>query len=89
LFPGISLQALLAESGGGVVDVEAVVGCSSKPGEAGQAASVGGRPSSTSGNSVAGVNSTALGDLFAREEVSAADAAEVGEPAVVSGWKRR
>jgi hypothetical protein len=85
----ISLRALHAEAGSGVVDVEEEVGCSSLPGEAAQAAAAGDSPSSTSGNSVAGGQSTARGELGVRAEVSVIDGADGGERAVVSGWKRR
>jgi hypothetical protein len=84
-----SLQALLAEAGSGVDDVEAVVGCSTLPGESTPAAAAGDSISSTSGNSVAGGQSTVRGVLGAQAEVSVIAGDDVGERAVVSGWKRR
>jgi hypothetical protein len=85
----ISLQAILAEAGSGVDDVEAVVGCSSLPGEATPVAAAADSISSTSRNSVAVGQSTGRAEFGARAEVSVIDGEDVGEQAVVSGWKRR
>ena len=85
----ISLQAILAEAGSGVDDVEAVVGCSTLPGEASPVAATADSISSTSHNSVAVGQSTGRAEFGARAEVSVIDGEDVGEQAVVSGWKRR
>jgi hypothetical protein len=85
----ISLQAILAEAGSGVDDVEAVVGCSTLPGEATPLAAAADNISSTSGNSFAVGESTGRAEFGARAEVSVIDCEDVGERAVVSGWKRR
>jgi hypothetical protein len=83
------LQALLSQAGSGVVEVEAVVGCSSLPGEAAQVAGAGDNTSTASGNSVAAAISAARGDMGVRAEVSVIDGGHGGESTVVSGWKRR
>ncbi|KAM0923573.1 hypothetical protein ACQ4PT_005446 [Festuca glaucescens] len=81
--------ALLAQVRSGGDKVEAVVGCSSLPEEVALAAAAGDSTSTGSGNSVVGTNCTAGAGEELQVEVSVADAGNVGERAVVSGWKRR
>ncbi|KAM0866272.1 hypothetical protein ACQ4PT_042740 [Festuca glaucescens] len=88
-----SLQCLLAQGGGGLAEVEAVVGCSSQPSCVAAAATTlaldGSSSSHGSGNSVVGANCGAGDGADLQADATVGEAGEVSGCAVVSGWKRR
>ncbi|XP_051190466.1 uncharacterized protein [Lolium perenne] len=87
-----SLQALLAQAGSGGGEAESVVGYSSLPQDAAAAAAtvdVGESTSTGSCNSVVGANCTAAAGEGLQADASVAEASDVCERTIVSGWKKR
>ncbi|XP_051204032.1 uncharacterized protein [Lolium perenne] len=88
-----SLQTLLAQGGGCVGEVEAIVGCSSQPSCLAAHTAMAVREDSSSshgsGNSVVGANGHAGDAADQTACASLAGASEASGCALVSGWKRR